>query len=91
MLKLVGGFSIYQLCYEGYFTSTGICLANVQVIAGDSRDPLGRGRFFTFKPVNHLVPGTKDPNFWYWIFQYFKTDEVNSVGEHNLYENYFFF
>lgn len=36
----------------------GKCLANVNVVAGDSRDN-GKGRFFAFQPTQHLFPDGK--------------------------------
>lgn len=49
----------------------GKCLANVNVLAGDSRDPEARGRFFPFSPTHHLIPGHVDKSFWYWSYIFY--------------------
>ncbi|XP_017096909.2 glycoprotein-N-acetylgalactosamine 3-beta-galactosyltransferase 1 [Drosophila bipectinata] len=53
----------------------GKCMANLNVTAGDSRDERGRGRMFPFIPEHHLIPAKWDKNFWYWNYQYYKTDD----------------
>ncbi|XP_073821328.1 glycoprotein-N-acetylgalactosamine 3-beta-galactosyltransferase 1-like [Musca autumnalis] len=66
------------LCMENSYgaedVEIGKCLENVEVIAGDSRDIKGRGRFFPFTPRHHLFPN-KDKSLWYWDFVYYKTHE----------------
>lgn len=54
----------------------GKCLANVNVLAGDSRDPEARGRFFPFSPTHHLIPGHVDKSFWYWSYIFYNETQV---------------
>ncbi|KAH8403028.1 hypothetical protein KR222_003393 [Zaprionus bogoriensis] len=56
----------------------GLCMENVKVIAGDSRDAIGRGRFFPFEPEEHLQPPRVDKDYWYWQYIFYKTDEVRN-------------
>ncbi len=53
----------------------GKCLANVNVTAGDSRDEKGRARFFALVPDQIVVPGSKDPDFWYWKNQFYPSED----------------
>ncbi|XP_047737095.1 glycoprotein-N-acetylgalactosamine 3-beta-galactosyltransferase 1-like [Hyalella azteca] len=49
----------------------GKCLTRVGVLAGDSRDERGRGRFFPYPPSHHLVPGPLKKQKWYWDYTYY--------------------
>lgn len=47
-----------------------ICLRNVGVTPGDSRDGI-RERFHPFVPEHHLIPGRVPKNNWYWQYIYY--------------------
>ncbi|XP_068230793.1 glycoprotein-N-acetylgalactosamine 3-beta-galactosyltransferase 1-like [Palaemon carinicauda] len=49
----------------------GKCLYKLGVIAGDSRDSLGRGRYFPLPPVTHLMGNVPK---WYLNYVYYKPD-----------------
>ena len=60
----------------------GKCMENLDVKAGDTRDELGRGRFFPFIPEHHLIPGLVPKDMWYWKYIYYPVEEVckNSIN-----------
>ncbi|TDG40350.1 hypothetical protein AWZ03_013228 [Drosophila navojoa] len=75
---VVDGIPDPKMCLPGTVINEDIeigkCMENLNVTAGDSRDVNGRGRMFPFEPEQILIP-PKDPNFWYWKYLYYKTDE----------------
>lgn len=61
---------------------SGKCLENVNVPAMDSRDSLGRGRFFPFVPEDHIMSESPDLSYWYWKNIYYPTTHVNKLIFH---------
>lgn len=60
----------------------GVALHRLGVKAMDSRDELGRGRFFPFTPEGHMFAGPYDPKYWYWSYVYYNTtDGLNCCSD----------
>ncbi len=46
----------------------------MKLTAGDSRDEIGRSRFFAVVPDQIIVPGPKDKDFWYWGYLFYPAE-----------------
>ena len=53
-------------------------MSRLNVSAMDTRDSLGRGRFFPFVPDQHLFHGKITPDYWYWQAIYYPPKQVIS-------------
>ena len=53
----------------------GKCMESVNVEAGDSRDALGRGRFFPFMPEHHIIRGNEPSDIWYWTNTFYPAED----------------
>ena len=62
---------------EGYEdVEMGICMQNLNVTAGDSRDEYGRGRFFAVVPEHMIVPDLVPEGFWIFGYSYYPVETV---------------
>jgi len=52
----------------------GKCLENAGVVAGDSRDELGRDKFMPFVPEHHLIPEHMPKDMWYWSYIFYPSE-----------------
>ena len=68
----------------------GICLGNIGVMVGDSRDEKGKSRFMPFPPITHLTPGRIGSDNWFWDYVYYPTENNpnccsgNAIGFHYI-------
>ena len=58
----------------------GKCLQSAGVVAGDTRDELGRERFHPFVPEHHLIPGLLPKDMWYWSYNFYPAKQVRVVS-----------
>ena len=69
------GSSNSSICKEGpdgnEDVEMGKCMENLNVVAGDTRDSLGRGRFFPFVPETHITPGHIPEDMWFWSYIFY--------------------
>nr|XP_016945542.1 glycoprotein-N-acetylgalactosamine 3-beta-galactosyltransferase 1 [Drosophila suzukii] len=76
---VVEGIPNPKMCLPGTVVNEDIeigrCMEHLNVTAGDSRDQIGRGRMFPFVPEHHIIPAKYDKGFWYWNYQFYKTDD----------------
>jgi len=80
---VVEGIPNPKMCLPGTVVNEDIeigrCMEHLNVTAGDSRDQIGRGRMFPFVPEHHIIPAKYDKGFWYWNYQFYKTDDVSFI------------
>ncbi|XP_022079968.1 uncharacterized protein LOC110973433 [Acanthaster planci] len=52
----------------------GRCLENLGVVAGDTRDSMGKETFHPFQPEIHIIPNLIKKSFWFWKYAYYTTE-----------------
>ncbi|KAG8231113.1 hypothetical protein J437_LFUL019109 [Ladona fulva] len=57
-------------------STNGKCMEKLGVKIGDSRDPLGRGKFFPLVPEHHLTPGNTNKDIWFSKQKYYPSKEA---------------
>ena len=63
----------------------GVCLRNMGVLPGDTRDEFGRETFHPLKPENHVIPNGIDSSHWlYQNSKYPLTTGRNSCSDHTI-------
>ncbi|EDW11851.2 glycoprotein-N-acetylgalactosamine 3-beta-galactosyltransferase 1 [Drosophila mojavensis] len=78
---VVEGLSNPKICKSGPDGAEdlmiGLCMQNLNVTAGDSRDANGHGRMYPLYPAFHLHP-PDNKTFWYWNYAFYNTTDCFS-------------
>jgi glycoprotein-N-acetylgalactosamine 3-beta-galactosyltransferase len=78
LLLVTRGFTDPNMCssrkYGTEDMEIGYCMANLGVLAADSRDSMGRGNFFPFTLQEHILGGGND---WFMEASVFKQTAVS--------------
>ncbi|XP_007899740.1 glycoprotein-N-acetylgalactosamine 3-beta-galactosyltransferase 1-like isoform X2 [Callorhinchus milii] len=53
----------------------GICMRNLGILPGDTRDVNLRETFLPLTVFSHLIRGRQGREFWYWEFSYYKATD----------------
>lgn len=62
--------------YQAEDVQLGLCLQNIGIIAGDTRDKEGNERFLPL-PVEYLIP--EDKTWWYKNYSFYEQREVSKM------------
>lgn len=77
------GFPNKTICWPGNGgaedAELGKCLAQLGVVAGDSREEDGRDRFFPFEISAHLSRPKSKTGYWYYDYCYYDPLDVSNI------------